>query len=49
MLGDAEAEAARLAEQVMDQARQECETMKQDARQSLDQAAQLIVERVVNR
>ena len=49
MMADAETEAARLAEQVMDQARQECETMKEDARKRLDQAAQFIVERVVNR
>ena len=34
---------------VMEQARQACETMKQQARQRLDQAAELIVEKVVNR
>ena len=42
-------EAAQAAQQVMDQAQKDCEAMKQAARQRLDQAAQLIVEKVVNR
>ena len=48
-MAQAEAEAAQSAQKVMEQARQACETMKQQARQRLDQAAELIVEKVVNR
>ena len=43
------AEAAQEARQLMDQAGQACEKMKESARLRLDQAAQLIVEKVVNR
>ena len=35
-------------QQVLDQAAQECQTMKQAARSHLEQAAELIVEKVVN-
>ena len=36
------------SQQVVDQAAQECQTMKQAARSHLEQAAELIVEKVVN-
>ena len=49
MLAQAEAEAAQEAQKLMEQAEQKCEEIKQCARQRLDQAAQLIVEKVVNR
>ena len=49
VLAQAEAEAAQEARQLMDQAGQACEKMKESARLRLDQAAQLIVEKVVNR
>ena len=44
----AEAQAAQQTQQVLDQAAQECQTMKQAARSHLEQAAELIVEKVVN-
>lgn len=49
VLAKAEAEAAQEAQQLMAQAGQACEEMKENARRRLDQAAQLIVEKVVNR
>ena len=49
MMADAEAQAAKVTQQVMEQAGQDCEIMKQEARTRLDQAAQLIVEKVVKR
>jgi len=49
MMAEAEAEAARMAQVVMEQARQESEEMKRAARQKLEQAAELIVEKVVRR
>lgn len=49
MMAEAEAQAAEATEQVLVQARQACETLKADARTHLDQAAELIVEKVVNR
>lgn len=49
MLAQAEAEAAQEAQQLMEEAGRACEKMKESARQRLDQAAQLIVEKVVNR
>lgn len=49
MMVQAENEAAEGAKVVMEQARQESEAMKQAARQRLSEAAELIVEKVVNR
>lgn len=49
MMADAEAQAASWTQQVLAQAREECEEMKAQARTRLDQAAARIVERVVNR
>ena len=49
MMAEAEAQAAAVTEQVLVQARQECEQLKAEARTHLDQAAELIVEKVVNR
>ena len=45
----AEEQAAQAASQVLEQARQESEAMKQAARKRLDLAAELIVEKVVKR
>ena len=49
MMARAEDEAVRLTQEALEQAARECEAMKQAARLRLDQAAQLIVEKVVNR
>ena len=49
MMAQAEQRAAEETRQVLAQAEQDCEAMKQQARGRLDQAAQLIVEKVVNR
>ena len=49
MMTQAEEQANQLTQKILEQAGQESETMKQAARQHLDQAAQLIVEKVVNR
>jgi V/A-type H+-transporting ATPase subunit G/H len=49
MMAEAEEKAAKLSRQVIEQAERDCEAMKQNARSRLDQAAQLIVEKVVNR
>ena len=49
LMEQAETEAAKVTEEVMAQARVDCEAMKQGARGRLDQAAQLIVEKVVRR
>ena len=48
MMAQAEAQAAQRKQQVLDQAAQECQTMKQAAWSHLEQAAELIVEKVVN-
>ena len=48
MMAQAEAQAAQQTQQVLDQAAQECQTMKQAARSHLEQADELIVEKVVN-
>ena len=45
----AEEQAAVVAQQVLQEAQSECEVQKQQARTRLDEAAQRIVERVVNR
>ena len=49
MMQDAEARAAQTTARVLEQAGEECELLKQNARAHLDEAVQLIVERVVNR
>ena len=49
MMSQAEQQAAGVAKQVMQQAQAECEELKHQARNRLDEAAQRIVERVVNR
>ncbi len=49
MMSQAEAEAGKVGQKVMDQASKESDAMKGRARKRLDQAAQMIVERVVNR
>lgn len=49
MMEQAERQAAEKTKAVLDQARQVCEEQKARARQNLDQAAQLIVEKVVDR
>ena len=49
MMQDAEARAAQTTARVLEQAGKECELLKQNARTHLDEAVQLIVERVVNR
>ena len=49
MMLEAEQSAARTTAGVLEKAAQECEQMKQQARTHLDEAVQLIVERVVNR
>lgn len=48
MMAEVEREAARKNQELLDQAARENEMMKQAARQRLDQAAELIVEKVVN-
>ena len=45
----AEADAAQLSAQILEQARQDCEKRRQRAEDRLDQAVQLIVEKVVSR
>ena len=49
MMQEAEARAAQTTARVLEQAGEECELLKQNARAHLDEAVQLIVERVVNR
>jgi len=49
LMAEAEKRAAEMTEAVLDQARQACEAQKACARQNLEQAAQLIVEKVVDR
>ena len=49
MMQEAEARAAQTTARVLEQAGEECELLKQGARTHLDEAVQLIVERVVNR
>lgn len=49
MMAEAETEAARMAQEVLEQARLESEVMKLAARQRLEQAAELIIEKVVRR
>ena len=49
MMLDAEKRAAQTTAAVLEKAGQECEQMKEQARTHLDEAVQLIVERVVNR
>ena len=49
MMQDAEVRAAQTTARVLEQAGEECELLKQNARTHLDEAVQLIVERVVNR
>ena len=49
MMAQAEDQAAEATRQALAQAELDCQTMKQQARGRLDQAAQLIVEKVVNR
>lgn len=48
MMIETEEEAAQLTKRVMKEAQGKCEVMKQRARENLDQAAALIVEKVVN-
>ena len=47
MMQQAEEKAAQTAEGILAQARQNCEALKDDARKRLDEAAALIVEKVV--
>ena len=49
MMAEAEAKAARLTREELEKAAQDCETLKQNARGRLEEAAQLIVGRVVER
>ena len=49
MMAQAEDQAAEETRQALAQAELDCQAMKQQARGRLDQAAQLIVEKVVNR
>ena len=49
MMQDAEARAAQTTARVLEHAGEECEQLKQRSRTHLDEAVQLIVERVVNR
>ena len=49
MMQDAEARAAQTTARVLEQAGEECEQLKQRSRTHLDEAVQLIVERVVDR
>ena len=49
MMQEAEARAAQTTARVLEQAGEDCELLKQNARTHLDEAVQLIVERVVNR
>lgn len=48
MLVEAEAEASQETERVLDAARGGCEELRQAARERLEEAAQFIVERVVD-
>ena len=48
MMQDAEVQAAQTTARVLEQAGEACELLKQNARTHLDEAVQLIVERVVN-
>ena len=48
MMAQAEAEAAQAAQQVMEAAARDGEAMKQAARKNLNQAAGMIVEKVVS-
>ena len=47
MMAQAEEEAARHTWEVLDQAAQDCEAMKAEARSRLDQTARWIAEKVV--
>lgn len=47
MMLDADSKAAQLSQGILDEAKKECEVLKQEARKRLDQAAALIVEKVV--
>ena len=47
MMAQAEEKAARLTQEELERAKADCETLKQNARGRLEQAAQLIVGRVV--
>ena len=49
ILAEAEAKAAQLTQEELDRAAADCETLKQNARGRLEEAAQLIVGRVVER
>ena len=49
MMAEAEAKAAELTKEELKRAAADCETLKQNARGRLEQAAQLIVGRVVER
>ena len=49
MMAEAEAKAAQLTQEELARAAQDCETLKQNARKRLGEAAQLIVGRVVER
>ena len=49
LMHQAEEQAAGITKQVLDAAQQDCERQKEQARKRLDQAAQWIVERVVDR
>lgn len=47
MMREAEEKAAQLADGILASAQQDCEVLKQEARKRLDEAAALIVEKVV--
>ena len=49
LMHQAEEQAAGITRQVLDAAQQDCERQKEQARKRLDQAAQWIVERGVDR
>ena len=48
MMTQAEAEAAQWTKDVLEQARQDCEVRKTEARSRLDQAAAFLAEKVVS-
>ena len=47
MMAEAEAKAAQLTREELERAAADCETLKKNARERLEKAAQLIVGRVV--
>ena len=49
MMAQAESKAAQLTQEELERAKQDCEALKQNARGRLNEAAQLIVGRVVER